>query len=306
MTIADEITRIKNAKNPIREAIAEKYVEVPETEKLSDYYKYVEQIETAPPSVFAQIKQALKDGSAATKFPVGMEIKDEWHDTADGKTYNMPLIVVHYGDVKLEDGTIKQGAYLMRKQALPFAVQYDAKTNRYVHSGIHKYLNANADKNVWWNSSYDGDTAPTIASTKDGYLKGCSDDLLAVLATVKVDTAIDTVSSGGVTDSVSAKFFLPSREQLHAIPGAANAAPAGTEGDAWDYFKSAAAPSDSDRTVRAFKDANNEPRRCWIRSAVRNTTKNAFMTTVNGAMASYPVDNSTTTTATCVPACVIV
>ncbi len=303
MTIADEIIRIKNAKNPIREAITEKYVEVPETEKLSDYYKYVEQIETAPPSVFAQIKQALKDGNAATKFPVGTEIKDEWHDTADGKTYSIPLIIVHYGDVTLDDGTIKQGAYLMRKHALPFAVQYDANINRYMHSGVHKWLNAKAEKNAWWNSSYDGDTAPTIASTKDGYLKGCSDDLLAVLATVKVDTATDTVSSGGVTDSVNAKFFLPSREQLHAIPGATNAAPAGTEGDAWDYFKSEAAPSDSYRDVRAFKNTNNEPCRCWLRSAARNTTNSVFTTGSNGTVASYSVGNSTIVA--CIPACVI-
>lgn len=52
MTIASDLTRIKDAKVAIRQAIIDKGVEVPETEKLDTYYSYIDQISDSGSDIF--------------------------------------------------------------------------------------------------------------------------------------------------------------------------------------------------------------------------------------------------------------
>ncbi len=259
-------------------------------------------------SDFHTLRDAVRRGTAESAFPVGTEITDTWEDTAAGKSYSMPLVVAHYGDVTLADGTVKAGVYLVRKNATPFAMQFDAADsknsngyNRYSVSGIHKWLNSDADKNQWWSASHSGDNAPDIASTKDGYMKGCSAALLDAIAEVKINVSTNTVTDGGVTDEINCKFFLPSREQLHFVPGASNAAAAGVEGEAWDYFKTAASPADNARPIRVFKNPSGTAQRCWLRSAYRGVAYNVWNAYTDGS--AYYI--SATYAYACAPACVI-
>ena len=60
-------------------------------------------------SDFHTLRDAVRRGTAESAFPVGTEITDTWEDTAAGKSYSMPLVVAHYGDVTLADGTVKAG-----------------------------------------------------------------------------------------------------------------------------------------------------------------------------------------------------
>lgn len=259
-------------------------------------------------SDFHTLRDAVRRGTAQSAFPVGTEIADTWEDTAAGKSYSMPWIVAHYGDVTLADGTVKAGVYLTRKNATPFALQFDAADsknasgyNRYSASGVNKWLNSDADKNQWWAASHSGDNAPDIASTKDGYMKGCSAALLDAVATVRINVSTNTVTDGGVTDEIDCKFFLPSREQLHYVPGASNAAAAGVEGEAWDYFKTVASPTDSARPIRVFKNPSGTALRCWLRSAYRGNADDVWYVITDG---SVGIRNAYNTYA-CAPACVI-
>lgn len=259
-------------------------------------------------SDFHTLRDAVRRGTAESAFPVGTEIADTWEDTAAGKSYSMPLVVAHYGDVVLADGTVKAGVYLVRKNATPFAMQFDAADskhsngyNRYSASGIHKWLNSDADKNQWWSASHSGDNAPDIASTKDGYMKGCSAALLDAIAEVKINVSTNTVTDGGVTDEINCKFFLPSREQLHFVPGASNAAAAGVEGEAWDYFKTVASPTDSARPIRVFKNPSGTAQPCWLRSAYRGFACNVWGAATDGS-AYYLIAYAASA---CAPACVL-
>lgn len=260
-------------------------------------------------SDFHTLRDAVRRGTAESAFPIGTEIADTWEDTASGKSYDMPWIVAHYGDVTLADGTVKAGVYLVRKNATPFAMQFDAPDsksssygyNRYSQSGIHKWLNADADKTKWWSASFSGDVQPDIATTKDGYMKGCSAALLDAVASVKVNVSTNTNTDGGVTDEVDCKFFLPSREQLHFIPGASNAAAAGVEGEAWNYFKTVASPTDNARPIRVFKNPSGTAQTCWLRSADRGSSLSVWGVITDGSVAYNIASN----TYACAPACVI-
>ncbi len=259
-------------------------------------------------SDFHTLRDAVRRGTAQSAFPVGTEIADTWEDTAAGKSYSMPWIVAHYGDVTLADGTVKAGVYLIRKNATPFALQFDAADsknasgyNRHSASGVNKWLNSDADKNQWWAASHSGDNAPDIASTKDGYMKGCSAALLDAVATVRINVSTNTVTDGGVTDEIDCKFFLPSREQLHYVPGASNAAAAGVEGEAWDYFKTVASPTDSARPIRVFKNPSGTAQFCWLRSAYRGNAYYVWIVVTDGSVGYYHAY----ITNACAPACVI-
>lgn len=259
-------------------------------------------------SDFHTLRDAVRRGTAQSAFPVGTEIADTWEDTAAGKSYSMPWIVAHYGDVTLADGTVKAGVYLIRKNATPFALQFDAADsknasgyNRHSASGVNKWLNSDADKNQWWAASHSGDNAPDIASTKDGYMKGCSAALLDAVATVRINVSTNTVTDGGVTDEIDCKFFLPSREQLHYVPGASNAAAAGVEGEAWDYFKTVASPTDSARPIRVFKNPSGTAQICWLRSAYRGVANYVWAVATDGSVSSHYAN----ITYACAPACVI-
>ena len=82
--------------------------------------------------------------------------------------------------------------------------------NRWSHSAIRQWLNSDADAGEWWTSQHIGDTAPAQATTTDGFMKGLDEDFLNVVQPVKVTTATNTVTDGGVIDITYDRFFLPS------------------------------------------------------------------------------------------------
>lgn len=236
-------------------------------------------------SVFALLKASIDDGTYATKYPAGTEIADTWTDTATGTEYNIPMVVMDYQTVTLADGTSKTGAILMRKYAMPFTTQFDAAEpnnsdsnissygyNRYSQSGVHKWLNATATKGNWWTASTATDVAPDIATTKDGYLKGCTDGLLSFIKEVQIKIKTNSVTDGSVTDTVNAKFFLPSVEEMFGDPTASGGAGAGVEvfQQYWDYEKTKtglSTRSNSANNGRIIYDTSGSARTCWLRSA---------------------------------------
>ena len=106
--------------------------------------------------------------------------------------------------------------------------------NRWKDSAYRQWLNSDAAKNAnWWTAQHDGDVAPSSTFTnKPGWLYGFSQDWLSIFKPVKVDTACNTVTDGGVTDTTYDKFFLPSLEEVYGNPQIAD-----VEGPYWPYWK---------------------------------------------------------------------
>ena len=109
--------------------------------------------------------------------------------------------------------------------------------NRWKTSALRQYLNSSADKGAWWSLPEDSDPdypfliAPDQLTSKDGFLKGMPEDLLAVIKPTKIVTYQNTVQDGGTAETTYDKIFLPALEQIHVNPQISG------EGTAWEYWK---------------------------------------------------------------------
>lgn len=74
-----------------------------------------------------EIRKIVQSGKAAEVFHVGDQIVVPWTDKAAGKIYNVPLDIVHFGNVTLQDGESVPGMYLQWHYCTPFAVQFDGQ-----------------------------------------------------------------------------------------------------------------------------------------------------------------------------------
>ena len=181
--------------------------------------------------------------------------------------------------------------------------------NRWSQSAIRQWLNSEAAKNVnWWTPQHFGDVSPTTTYTnKPGWLYGFTPEWLEIFKPVKVDTATNTVTDEGVTDTTYDRFFLPSVEQMYGAPQAA-----GVEGDYWEYWKEETgleAPSNGSSTdtndARKIPPVNNfraNPVSCRLRSALRSHSNYAWNVHTGGYLNSFSPASSAYR---CQPACVI-
>lgn len=182
--------------------------------------------------------------------------------------------------------------------------------NRWRDSAYRQWLNSDAAKNAnWWTSQHEGDIAPTSTYTnKPGWLYGFENHWLDVIKPVKVQTACNTVTDGGMTDITYDRFFLPSLEQMYGNPQAA-----GVEGDYWEYWKeetgldSPSNGSSSDTNeARKIPSVVNYPRGsavgCRLRSAYRGGGGFVWVVSTGGYLGSY---GSANVAHRSLPACVI-
>lgn len=72
-----------------------------------------------------EVQRIVRSGKAAANFNIGDQIILPWTDKATGKTYDVPMDVVHFGDVTLKDGETVPGMFLQWHYAIPFGVQFD-------------------------------------------------------------------------------------------------------------------------------------------------------------------------------------
>lgn len=181
--------------------------------------------------------------------------------------------------------------------------------NRWRDSAYRQWLNSDAAKNAnWWTSQHEGDIAPTSTYTnKPGWLYGFENRWLDVIKPVKVQTACNTVTNGGVTDITYDRFFLPSLEQMYGNPQAA-----GVEGDYWEYWKEETgldAPSNGSSSdpneARKIPSVVNYPRgsavHCRLRSAYRGNGHYVWYVYTGGYLINYYAYSAHRS----LPACVI-
>ena len=82
------------------------------------------------------IHDIVRKGLAPKLFNIGDQIIVPWKDVAADITYDVPLNVVHFGNVTLKDGSVVPGMYLQWHYCSPFGVQFDAKENEVATEGI--------------------------------------------------------------------------------------------------------------------------------------------------------------------------
>lgn len=74
---------------------------------------------------YTVLKSLIASGQAPTVLPVGSQIVVPWNDVKGSVHYDVPLDIVHYGDVTLQDGTTTTGMFLQWHYCTPFGIQFD-------------------------------------------------------------------------------------------------------------------------------------------------------------------------------------
>lgn len=181
--------------------------------------------------------------------------------------------------------------------------------NRWRYSAYRQWLNSDAAKNEgWWASQHFGDVSPAANMVnKPGWLDGFTPEWRAIFKPVKVETACNTVTDGGVTDTTYDTFFLPSLEQMYGVPQAP-----GVEGEYWPYWKeetgldapsngSGSDPNDA-RKIPSIANPSGSAVTCRLRSAARGNANSVWCVHTGGYLTSGSGAHSAYRS---LPACVI-
>ena len=180
--------------------------------------------------------------------------------------------------------------------------------NRWSQSAMRQWLNSDKGVGEWWTPQNDFDRCPDQLATKAGFLTGFEPDVLEALRSVKVVTALNTVTDyvNGQPESpletTYDKVFLPALEQMYINPQLAG------EGEPWDYWKRASgmtqkmAQYGTYPQIRTFAIENHtSPQTVRLRSAHRGSGYYAWCVGSSGVVGgSYAVYAYR-----CAPACAI-
>lgn len=96
--------------------------------------------------------------------------------------------------------------------------------NNYPLSTLRQWMNANDVGNAWFTPSHVGDTAPSYKN-QAGLFYCLPDDFKAVLSRTAVETALNTVTDGGVTETVYDYLFLPSQYETRNVSSPVEGSP---------------------------------------------------------------------------------
>lgn len=71
------------------------------------------------------VRRLVQNGKAQSVFEIGDQLNVNWTDGST--TYDVPLDIVHFADVTLQDGETAPGMYLQWHYSTPFGIQFDAQ-----------------------------------------------------------------------------------------------------------------------------------------------------------------------------------
>lgn len=257
-TIAQNLTRLQNARTAIQTAINAKFGTAAAG---SGYEDFASAITNIPVKISATdyetIAKIVRAGLASTYFHIGDQIITTYTDTS-GNEYEMPWDIVAFNDATLESGVVVPGMVIQSHYATVEEIQFDAAEptrpaeqdyqgqiaqygwNRYSMSAQRQWLNSSATTGNWWTAQHEYDAAPTEANTVNGFMRGLPAEFLAMLKPVKVETVRnyrdpDTAQASGTYeyDTTYDTFWLPSNEEEYTAVNEPNH----REGYAWQYWK---------------------------------------------------------------------
>ena len=181
--------------------------------------------------------------------------------------------------------------------------------NRWSVSALRQYLNSDKPKNEWWtlmspsDPDYPWEIAPTELTTKDGFLRGMPEDLLAVIKPTKIVTYQNTVQDGGTAETTYDKVFLPALQQIYVNPQVSG------EGDAWAYWKQVAGtPSPLaqygtyPQMITYAVENHSSAQAVRLRSAHRGSANYTWFVGSSGTVSNYGAASASVRFA---PACII-
>lgn len=177
--------------------------------------------------------------------------------------------------------------------------------NRWSQSAIRQWLNSDAAVGMWWNPQNVFDRPPTQLTTLRGFLAGLPEDFLNIVQQVKVVTALNTVTDGGVDEITYDRFFLPSLEQEYIAPQKS-----GSEGAYWPYWKARlglyspqaqGSGGTNANHIRYAIENHTSAQTVRLRSASRGYANYAWIVYTSG----YAYGNYATSAIRPAPACVI-
>lgn len=218
---------------------------------------------------------------------------------ADGKT----LLETMNATVGDNGGTSLGTMYSNRNdEGLNFMQQVAYGYNRWSQAAIRQWLNSEAAADNWWMPQSDYDIVPDQAN-KPGFLSGFDADFLSAIRAIKVQTAANTLTDGGVTDVTYDKFFCPSLEEIFTTPQIK-----GIEGEAWNYWKQAlrrTTPTDRGvvypEYIHYALENHASAQYVRLRSAYRGAGSNAWYVDSTGSVTGYYAYYAHR----CAPACAI-
>lgn len=226
-------------------------------------------------SVFQRLQATLDDGTYREKFPVGTILPDAWTDVVTGKTYDMPLRVVHYGEVATVYPSYKTlGATLLRCLATPRemvfskpSIEFPFGSNRYASSDVDAYL-------------------------RGDYMWGCSHSLRRAL----IPNVYNIPDYESHNEIPIKGFFLPSREQLHICTNDA----IDVDQVAWEYFLDTPTAPLTGCKKRTFVTPDGHAQYVWLRSYYASSFVHYLRP--NGSVnIGYPSDSCGV-----LPACIVI
>ena len=178
--------------------------------------------------------------------------------------------------------------------------------NRWSHSAIRQWLNSAAGVNKWWAPQHEGDVAPLQLKIIRGFMANLDKDFLSVINPVKVQTACNIITDGGVTDITYDRFFLQSVEEIYGVPQDTDA-----EGPYFPYWKQAtglnepsngsSSDTNAARMIKRLNNLNGDFVVVYSRSANRGRAYSVRCTGTKGYMNNGSANYSNSA----LPACVI-
>ena len=179
--------------------------------------------------------------------------------------------------------------------------------NRWSQSAIRQWMNSDAAAGSWFTPQNPYDRRPDQLATLRGMKAGFEEGFLNILKSVKVTTALNTVSDDqiGASENTFDMFFLASLEQEYIQPQAS-----GVEGHYWEYWKRRLGLSNPQGTGGANANANHiryaynaktSAQSCRLRSAHRGNAYSAWAVNTSGTAYTSNATNAYRA----VPACVI-
>lgn len=174
-------------------------------------------------------------------------------------------------------------------------------SNRPDDSDVFQYLNSDAAKfgDVWKpRDKFDHIPCAPFADapldTKQGFLKGFSDDFLSVIGGLQVDTCTNYVCDGGTSGEPNIvtcypKFYLPSLEEMNIVCNEASVN--GKEGEVWPYNRLASGSNTRLPLWQTFPqlrsyaiNAKTTPQSVFLRSPNRGNACSVFCVYSSGIL----------------------
>ena len=253
------------------------------------------------PGMFLEMKFASLE-SIPFDAPEGTTVSTDETEAVDG-WYYWGLTSGSYTALNLSAGdTIPHGDYgSIVKCGVNHLDVVRYGYNRYLYCAQRQWLNSAAGVGEWWTAQHLGDIAPSQLNTYRGFMAGLDEDFLAVINPIKIQVAANTVTDGGVTDTMYDRFFLPSIEEMYGAPQAS-----GIEGSYFPYWKDKtglSTPSNAANNGRIIYALENQSsaQYCRLRSANRGISYSAWYVYAPGSLSYTSAHNAYR----CAPACVI-